>query len=60
MTAEQMKRELDYGAMAHIAEKLLRTGLISEREYRQLCTKYERKHRPIIGGYIALKKPGMT
>ena len=52
MTAEQFKRELEYGARAHIARRLLRAGLISEREFRRLCKKYEQKHRPMIGGYI--------
>ena len=52
MTAEQFVRELDYGARVHIAHKLLREGLISEREYTRLCKKYEQKCRPIIGGYI--------
>jgi len=57
MTAEQFSRELDYGARAYIAQKLLRAGLISEREYRRLCKRYEQKHRPMIGGYIPEIKP---
>ena len=60
MTGEQFKRELDYGARANIAIRLLKTGLISEREYRQLCIKYERKYHPIIGGYIRPKSLEMT
>jgi hypothetical protein len=55
MTNEQFNREVEYGTRKHIADRLLRQGLISEREYRQLCTKYERIYRPIIGGLRAPK-----
>jgi hypothetical protein len=52
MTKEQFGREVDYGLRAHIARKMLSAGLISEREYRKIVTKQERKYRPLIGGYI--------
>jgi len=60
MTAEQFNREVDYGVRAHIARMLLQSGLISEREYRRLCKKYEQKCRPMIGGYITAIKPEST
>ncbi len=57
MTQEQFGREIDYGARAHIAQKLLKAGLISDREYKRLCLKLEHKYRPMIGGYIKPIKP---
>lgn len=60
MTSEQLSRELNYGVRANIAKRMLSKGLISEREYRLLCTKYERKFEPMIGGYIPPQKPYFT
>jgi hypothetical protein len=57
MTKEQFDREVYFGARKNIVERMLRQGLITEREFRQLCTKYERTYRPIIGGFIGMKKP---
>jgi hypothetical protein len=60
MTKEQFSRETDYGVKVHIARKMLSQGLISEREFRQLCTKFERRCRPMIGGFIPEEKRKFT
>jgi hypothetical protein len=56
MTQAQFKREIDCGAMEFIARRLLRAGLISDKEYRRICDKFERELAPIIGGYSLPEK----
>ena len=50
MTRELFERERDYGAAMSIAKALLRSGLITEKEYRKIDTIFTRKYQPVIGG----------
>ncbi|GHU89500.1 hypothetical protein FACS1894217_12250 [Clostridia bacterium] len=50
MTKELFSREASYGAAMTIAKRLLSEGLITDREYCKIDTKFRRKFVPIIGG----------
>ena len=53
MTNEQFERESNYGAAMAIARSMLERGLISEKDYRKIDTKFKKKYRPLIGGMEA-------
>lgn len=49
MTDEQFRSEKLYQTTMHICRKMLRSGLISEEEYREIDTIFTRKYRPVFG-----------
>jgi hypothetical protein len=44
MTNEQMENEMVYQATMSIAKNLLNQGIISEKEYGQIDTRYRKKY----------------
>ena len=54
MTKEQFDREMHYGASMAIARTLLRSDIISAKEYRKIDTIFRKKYRPIIGAPISI------
>lgn len=55
MTQEQFEREARYRAAMVIAVRMLRQGLISAREYRQIDTMCMAKYLPVIGSFLPAK-----
>jgi len=53
MTKEQFEREISYGKAMALARSLLTKGLITDKDYRKIDTKFKKKYRPIIGGLSA-------
>ena len=53
MTKLQFNREVSYGAAMAIARSLLTKGLINDKDYRKIDTKFKKKYRPIIGNLLA-------
>lgn len=49
MTDEQFRSEKLYQTTMHVFRKMLREGLISEEEYREIDTIFTRKYRPVFG-----------
>ena len=50
MTKEEFKREKLYQTTMSLARQMLKSGGISEREYKEFDTKMKEKYRPIFGG----------
>lgn len=50
MTREQFERESRYRAALTVAKAMLREGLISDEEYREIDTRLVEKYRPLFGG----------
>lgn len=49
MTQEEFDREKCYQVVTHFIKKMLREGLISEEEYRQIDTNNRHEMRPKTG-----------
>lgn len=52
MTDEQFQSEKLYQITMHVCRKMLRSGLISEEEYREIDTIFARKYRPVFGALL--------
>ena len=50
MSKEQFGREARYGAAMAAARAMLKSGILTERDYREIDTMMRRKYRPLIGG----------
>ena len=50
MSKEEFRNEKLYQATMQIARKMLKQGIISEDEYRQINAVFLEKYRPILGG----------
>ena len=55
MTEEEFGRELRYQSVMHLVRKMLRDGLITEEEYRNIDTNNRQKMRPITGDLLSGK-----
>lgn len=55
MTEEEFGRELRYQSVMHLVRKMLRDGLITEEEYRNIDTNNRLKMRPITGDLLSGK-----
>lgn len=55
MTQDEFEREKSYQVVMHFVRKMLRDGLLSEEEYRQIDTKNLRKLRPKTGDLLSGK-----
>ena len=55
MTQDEFEREKSYQVVMHFIRKMLRDGLLSEEEYRQIDTKNLRKLRPKTGDLLSGK-----
>lgn len=53
MSKEDFKNEKLYQTTMHIARKMLKSGLISEEEYRQIDTIFTEKYQPTLGTLFA-------
>lgn len=52
MTDERFRSEKLYQTTMHVCRKMLRDGLISEEEYREIDTIFTRKYRPVFGALL--------
>ena len=50
MTRKQFQRERDYGAAMSIADGLLKSGLITHKEYAKINKLFLKKYAPPIAG----------
>lgn len=48
MNKAQFEREKEYGAAIAIANRLLRRGLITQAECRELAAAFSQKYRPLV------------
>ena len=55
MTQEEFDRERRYQTIMHFVRKMLKEGLISEEEYRQIDTRNRQKLRPKTGDLLSGK-----
>ncbi len=55
MTEEEFGRELRYQSVMYLVRKMLRNGLITEEEYRNIDTNNRQKMRPITGNLLSGK-----
>ena len=55
MTQEEFDREKRYQVIMHFARKMLREGLVSEEEYRQIDTKNRLELCPKTGDLLSGK-----
>ena len=53
MSKEEFRNEKLYQTTMHIARKMLKSGLISEEEYRQINTIFTEKYQPTLGTLFA-------
>ena len=53
MSKEDFKNEKLYQTTMHIARKMLKSGQISEEEYRQIDTIFTEKYQPTLGTLFA-------
>ena len=53
MTQEEFDREKCYQVVTHFIKKMLREGLISEEEYRQIDTIFLEKYKPVFGTLLS-------
>lgn len=53
MSKEEFRNEAMYQTTMHIVRKMLKEGIISEEEYRQVNDVFLEKYRPILGGLFA-------
>lgn len=49
MSKEELRNEKLYQTTMHIARKMLRDGIISEKEYRRVDKMFIEKYHPILG-----------
>ncbi len=49
MTYEQFEREKEYEARMSILRKMLKSGLITKKEYDKIDTIFVKKYAPIFG-----------
>lgn len=49
MTNEQFEREKEYGARMSIFRKMLKSKLITKKEYDKIDTIFVKKYSPIFG-----------
>ena len=49
MTKEEFKNEKLYQTTMHIARKMLKEGIISEKEYNQIDAIFLEKYKPVLG-----------
>ncbi|MPM98875.1 hypothetical protein SDC9_146065 [bioreactor metagenome] len=54
MTGEQLQRELKYRAAMSLAKELLKSGMISEDDYRAVDARMIRIFEPIFKGLYRL------
>ena len=52
MTTETFERELRYETVMYQVKRMLRAGLISEKEFQEIDARFRAKYHPISGGYI--------
>lgn len=52
MNDEQFRSEKLYQTTMHVCRKMLRSGLISEEEYREIDTMFTRKYCPVFGALL--------
>ena len=52
MTSQERKNEMLYMATMHNVKNLLKQGIISEEEYRQIDTIFSEKYRPSLGSLL--------
>jgi hypothetical protein len=52
MTGEAFDHEMKYEMVMYQAKKMLRVGLITEKEFREIDASFRAKYRPVSGGYI--------
>ena len=50
MTRDQLQRECDYGAAMSIADRLLKIGLLTRKEYDLLSKLFLKKYAPVVAG----------
>ena len=53
MTKEQFEREKNYRISIYIAKSMLKQGLITKQEYKEIDTKLTKKYNPILGSLSA-------
>ena len=53
MRKEEMKNEKLYQTTMHLVKRLLREGMITMEEYRQIDTIFLEKYRPIFGTLLS-------
>lgn len=56
MTKEQFDREKKFQAAMSIARAMLMRGIISERDYTEILTRFTAKFCPVFAGLYALKE----
>ena len=49
MAKDQLEREKNYRISICMAKRLLKDGLISEKDYKKIDTKLTAKYRPVFG-----------
>jgi hypothetical protein len=54
---EQFDNERRYQSAVSIARTMLRTGIITENEYKVIDTMFLEKYRPVLGALSAEKTP---
>lgn len=52
MTGEAFDHELKYEMVMYQTKRMLRVGLITEKEYWEIDASFRAKYRPVSGGYI--------
>lgn len=52
MTDEQFRSEKMYQTTMHVFRKMLRKGLISPDEYREIDTIFTERYRPVFGALL--------
>ena len=52
MTGEAFDHELKYEMVMYQAKRMLRVGLITEKEFWEIDASFRAKYRPDSGGYI--------
>ena len=55
VTQEEFDREWRYLVIMFFVGKMLRQGLITEEEYREIGEKNRQKYCPVIGGLLSEK-----
>lgn len=53
MSGEEFESELMYRMSLSVAKSMLKKGLVTEDEYRQIDTILIKKHRPLLGTLLS-------
>ena len=53
MTGEEFEREKRYQVVMHFVRRMLSEGLITEKEYCQIDTKYRSEFLPVTGDLLS-------